>query len=96
MVTESKPLYSGHAFRFLRQASWPNPYRTPRWARNMQTETDENGNAIYRCFPAYLDIDAFADFLLLERCGWDVFVDRHPSGLVVTIELQEPLPTSGM
>ncbi|MCI2185203.1 hypothetical protein [Bifidobacterium tibiigranuli] len=88
MVTVQRPPYRGHVFRFLRAASWPEPYQPPAWARNLQRVELDDGTTAYRCFPPRLDATAFADFTLLDRCGWSVTVTRHPAGIAVTIVLK--------
>jgi hypothetical protein len=91
-MTDPKPPYKGHVFRFLRAAAWPGQYRTPAWARNISTVTLDDGSTAYRSFPTRLDAPAFDDFALLDRCGWNVTVTRHPSGMCITIVLKERAP----
>jgi hypothetical protein len=87
-MTEQQPPYRGHVFRFLRAAAWPDEYHPPAWSRNLQTVRLDDGSTAYRCYPSRLDAPDFADFALLERCGWNVTVTRHPSGIALTIVLK--------
>ncbi|MEE8736900.1 hypothetical protein [Bifidobacterium subtile] len=91
-MTEQRPPYRGNVFRFLRAAAWPGQYRTPAWAKHLQTMRLDDGTTAYRCYPVRLDATAFSDFQLLDRCGWNVTVTRHPSGIAVTINLKERAP----
>jgi hypothetical protein len=88
-MTEQRPPYRGNVFRFLRAAAWPGEYRTPAWARSLQRIELDDGSTAYRSYPPRLNASAFADFTLLERCGWSVTVTRHPSGMCITITLKD-------